>query len=369
MKFVVSSWMVCASCLCAAQSAGAQEVSPAPSEAPLPVGASAPVVLEVQSPTTGVAAEALQREVARELDASVVLSGAAQGAINVQSSPVAQTAGTRARGTLSIFVTPDGRLTVRWRDAQGREVQRSVAVPSDPFEFVRTVGVLAANLANDQVSDLVGPARAAEDRPIVVEVHVAPAAVVTPPIVARPPVAPPPAVVPAPDDWRALRARQRVSFGFDAYMSYAHGETAPDRTSVRVWSSVYGIGGLFVNWHATPWLRVGVQQVSGGGLTGGGFYLSAAPYAEALWAPIRLLEVYGQAGLAIEGQFSGSRAVALAPTATAGLRFRFGDGFSLGLGARVATTLKGTFIHSGTPIDAGSLAAGAGLELGWTFGR
>ena len=259
---------------------------------------------------------------------------------------------------------------MRWRDAQGREVQRSVAVPSDPFEFVRTVGVLAANLANDQVSDLEGPAvpSAPEARPIVVDVHVAPAAVVTPPVATSPPVAPP--AVAAPDDWRALRARQRVSFGFDAYMSYAHSEVPLVRGEVRVWSGIYGLGGLFVNWHATPWLRVGVQQLSGGGLTGGGFYLSAAPYAEALWAPIRLLEFYGQAGLAIEGQFSGSRAVALAPTTTAGLRFRFGDGFSLGVGARVAATLKGTFVRlGGAPIDAGSLAASVGLELGWTFGR
>lgn len=312
----------------------------------------------------GVDPAAVQQEVARQLQAPVV----------AQAPALAQAPTAPSRGTLAIFVSPEGQLTVRWRDAQGREVQRSVPAPADPFEFVRTVGVLAANLANDQVSALLAQAQAPHQQqpPVTILVQVSPATVVSP-TPATPPqrLATPPPVVQQPpaqtQDWRALRARQRVSFGLDSYLGHAeHTVFAPDY--VESWHSVFGIGGAFVNGHVTPWLRVGAQQISGGPATGGGWYLSAAPYAEANWAPLRWLELYAQLGLGLCGRFGHAPQLAIAPTSTAGARFRIGDVFSIGVGARAAYSLLGDFVHSGTVVSQGDIVGGAGAELAWTVG-
>lgn len=320
---------------------------------------SAPVAIELQTPTPNVDPALVQREVARQLQAPVV--------------PLARTQPTSApRGTLAIFVTPEGQLTVRWRDAQGREVQRSVPAPTDPFEFVRTVGVLAANLANDQLSDLIVSPRIqtapAVAPPMVVQIAITPGTV-TRPVPATPPVAP--AVVPPvqPPDWRALRAQQRVSFGVDAYMTYAGGEVRTPEMVVQSWHRVYSIGGFFVNWHALPWLRVGANQIMGGPIdgVGRGAFVSAAPYAEFVWSPARVIEVYGQTGLGLEAKFSGGVSFALAPALTLGARFRIGDVFSLSIGARGAYSLVGDFVHSISPTPEGQFVTGLGTEIGWTL--
>jgi hypothetical protein len=336
---------------------------------------SAPVVIELQSPTQSVDPAQLQREVARQLQSPVVTVAQAQPA-----SPL--------RGTLAIFVTPEGQLTVRWRDAQGREVQRSVPAPQDPFEFVRTVGVLAANLANDQLTDLIAnPAFQAQPQlvqpvlvqpqlaqPVLVQAPPQPVVVqiaVTPGTVTRPvPTAPSaPAAAPVEADWRALRAQQRVSFGLDAYMTYVATETRVNGMVFESSRRVYSIGGLFVNWHARPWLRLGVNQIMGGPIDGTrhGAVVSAAPYAEFVWSPARVLEVYGQTGLGLEAKFSSGVSFALAPAITAGARFRIGDVFSLSIGARGAYSLVGDFVHTISPTPEGGLVAGFGTEIGWTL--
>lgn len=326
---------------------------------------SAPVAIELQAPAPNVDPAQVQQEVARQLQSPVVTVAQAQPA-----NPL--------RGTLAIFVTPEGQLTVRWRDTQGREVQRSVPAPHDPFEFVRTVGVLAANLANDQLSDLITspmiqaqpaqPVVVQPPQPVVVQIAVTPGTV-TRPTPATPPVTPPVAP-PAAPDWRELRAQQRVSFGVDAYMTYSGYEvTNPDMTVAFSSHRVYSVGGLFVNWHARPWLRIGANQIMGGPIdgVGRGAFVSAAPYAEFVWSPARVIEVYGQTGLGLEAKFSSGASLALAPQLTLGARFRIGDVFSLSIGARTAYSLVGDFVHSISPTPQGHAVAGLGTEIGWTL--
>ncbi|MFO0562189.1 MAG: hypothetical protein U0269_29510 [Polyangiales bacterium] len=325
---------------------------------------SAPVAIELQAPAPNVDPQQVQQEVARQLQSPVVTVAQAQPA-----NPL--------RGTLAIFVTPEGQLTVRWRDTQGREVQRSVPAPQDPFEFVRTVGVLAANLANDQLSDLITspviqaqpapPVVIQPPQPVVVQIAVTPRSV-TAPMPVAPPVAPP-VVSNAAPDWRELRARQRVSFGVDAYMTYVGSEFRVNGVVVESSHRVYSVGGLFVNWHARPWLRIGANQIMGGPIdgVGRGAFVSAAPYAEFIWAPARVIEVYGQTGLGLEAKFSSGVSFALAPQLTLGARFRIGDVFSLSIGARSAYSLVGDFVHSISPTPQGNVVTGLGTEIGWTL--
>lgn len=285
----------------------------------------------------------------------------------VQQEALRELARAQARGSLSIFVSPDNQLTVRWRDEQGREIARSVPAPNDPFEFVRTVGVLVANLANDQLQSLLPPQVVLSPPPVVIHLHQSSA---TPPMPSQPVVQPPAAQPPAaqPVDWRAQRARQRVSFGFDGYLSYWH-ESYMSSSFSRTSSAVGSIGGLFVNGHINPWLRLGAQQIMGGGLpTGGGFYVGAAPYVEALASPWRWLELYGQLGVGAQYQRGGLSSLAIAPTVTAGARFRLGDVFSISVGARGTYSAVGAFVHGAFAASEGSFYGGGGIELAWTVG-
>lgn len=338
-----------------ATAARAQSVDPAPAAPPAVVeGASAPIASAPIGAPAGVEIVLPQRTA---IDPAMVQREAAR-----------QLSEAQARGSLSIYVSPDNQLTVRWRDEQGRELARTVPAPNDPFEFVRTVGVLVANLANDQLRSLLPPQVVLAPPPVVIQLQQSSA---TPPMPAQPVVAPtqppaqPPAVAP---DWRALRARQRVSFGFDSYLTYEHRSFASPTRSFSN-TTIGSIGGVFVNAHVNAWLRVGAQQIFGGPMpTASGFYVSAAPYAEALASPWRWLELYGQLGVGLQYQRSGASGFAAAPSLTAGARFRLGEVFSIAIGARGAYSARGTFMQGASAITEGQFVAGGGTELAWTVG-
>jgi hypothetical protein len=266
---------------------------------------------------------------------------------------------------------------VRWSAASGAQLERSVPAPSDPIELVRTIGVLAANLAQDPLAELGLPAQAPQSAPAPVQVNIAlqPMAVAPTQPQAAPVVAPPvivaaprPVLAPQPEDWRARRARQTVTFGMESYANAAT-ETSSNVT----------VGSLFVNAHVRPWLRVGVSQITGGPLsTRNGGYASATPYAEFVWAPLQWFEGFAQVGLGLQGRFTGgtgllgygSSEFALDASATVGARFRIGHVFSLGLGLRGASSLINDFHygHTSRSSAAGGSLVGAGMELAWTVG-
>jgi hypothetical protein len=331
--------------------------------------AAPPVIVDVVPSAAMAPAEVIRSQIAQELRAPAL-------------APATPIAASSPRGTLLIFVTPDRRLTVRWSAASGAQLERSVPAPSDPIEFVRTIGVLAANLAQDPLAELGLPVQQSAPAPVQVNIALQPMAVapvqVQPAPVAPPPVvvAAPPVVVQQPEDWRARRARQTVTFGMESYAS-----ASSDR------SSVVSIGSLFVNAHVRPWLRVGVSQITGGPLaSGGGGYASASPYAEFVWAPLQWFEGFAQVGLGLQGRFTnnhprppvgssgaigyGSSEFAMDASATVGARFRIGHVFSLGLGLRAASSVVNDFHYGHTSrssATSGSMV-GAGMEIGWTIG-
>lgn len=319
--------------------------------------ATVPVVVDVRSPLGGAQADAVRTEIAREIGAPAVAPP-----VEEQLPITAQS----ARGTLMIFVSTEGRLTVRWRSTGGTQLERSVIAPTDPLELVRTIGVLAANLLQDPLAELPArPQQPAEPEPVA-PVQIA---LLLAPMRVRPPAAEP---IPWPTlatDWRSRRARQRISFGLDGYLSYRTGVEFVPPSGFRQWSSLFAMGGLFVSYHARPWLRVGVNQIGGGGSERGWSYFSLGPYAEAVLAPWQWLELYGQLGLGLQWQVR-LPAVGFATNAqlTAGLRFRIGHVFSLGVGGRGAFTLSGEYAHNNPIVlSAGDGALGAGIELGWTL--
>ncbi|MBL8682201.1 MAG: hypothetical protein JNK05_23745 [Myxococcales bacterium] len=327
-----------------------------------------------------VSAESVRAQIASEMGAPAVLASP-----SVASSPLTASS---ARGTLLIFVSPDGRLTVRWTARSGARLERSVPAPSDPIELVRTIGVLAANLAQDPMSELVSRDPNAPVAPIPpnAPVHVvialqpgqviAPSATVAPapaPVQPQPQAQPQPVQAPipwpAPQDWRARRAAQRVSFGLESYSTFFAGNA--------VGFSPSSTGSVFINYHFRPWLRLGVGQITGGALMNGG-YASATPYAEFVWDPLQWLEVFGQVGLGLQGQFMGSGPAsglrgarfAMNASATAGVRFRLGHSFSIGVATRGGFDLLGDFAywHAHNSPTSGGAVVGMGLELGWTLG-
>jgi hypothetical protein len=159
-----------------------------------------------------------------------------------------------------------------------------------------------------------------------------------------------------------------VSFGFDSFVTYDHRRFASP-TGAWTNTTIGSIGGVFVNAHVYPWLRVGAQQIFGGPMpTSSGFFVSAAPYAEALASPWRWLELYGQLGVGLQYQRSVASGFAVAPSVTAGARFRLGDVFSIAIGARGAYSAHGTFVHGASSISEGQFVAGGGAELAWTVG-
>jgi hypothetical protein len=354
----LKTWVAVAALGLAVELASANARAQAQS-APSSAGGS-PVVVDVQAPLGHAQAEAVRTEIAREIGAPALPP------MSRQQLPITAQS---ARGTLMIFVSIEGRLTVRWRSTSGAELERSVVAPGDPLELVRTIGVLAANLLQDPLAEL--PERALPVQPSEQTIVVtAERALALEPIVVRPTSVAPARWPALPMDWRSRRGRQRLSFGLDGYVAYRSGVefVAPD--GFRQWTAIYALGGLFLNYHARPWLRVGVNQVGGGGTDRGWSYMSLGPYAEFVFAPWQWLELYGQVGLGLQLQV-GRPLFGLATNAqvTAGARFRIGHVFSLGLGGRGALTLSGDYAHNNpTVISAGDGTLGGGIELGWTIG-
>jgi|LNFM01.2.fsa_nt_gb hypothetical protein len=326
-----------------------------------PAASEPPVVVDVASSAAIAQPEAIRTQIAQELRAPVITPSSAVSA----NSP---------RGTLVIFVTPDRRLTVRWTAASGAQLERSVPAPTDPIEFVRTIGMLAANLAQDPLADLLPPRAAQQVAPAPVQVNIVlqplavtplpppPVALALQPVMVRAPVV---AAAPQPEDWRARRQRQTVSFGFDSYSSFGTSN-----------SSDVSIGSIFVNRHVRPWLRVGVGQITGGMTpTGRGGFVTASPYAELVWAPLQWFEGFAQLGIGLQGRFADRSSLsrsgfALDASATIGGRFRIGHVFSLGLGLRGASSIINDFYYGHAPRQsaAGGAIIGAGLEMAWTVG-
>jgi hypothetical protein len=136
-----------------------------------------PIVVVVEGDGAAVPAEALREAVGRELGAPALApadpqAAAARGTLTVQlvdAAPAPGAAGER-------------RLVVVYRDAGGREVWRSIAVPGDPVGAIATIALLAGNLARDEAGELLAQlGRSAQ----------------APAIVAEP--APAPVIVPAPE--------------------------------------------------------------------------------------------------------------------------------------------------------------------------
>ena len=95
----------------------------------------------------------------------------------------------------------DGIVTVRFRDAAGRTIERQLTAPADGAARVRTIALLAGNLARNEAAELTG-SHAPESAPAPasgsqVVVHVAPGDSARVEVVGRADVAPPPAAPPA----------------------------------------------------------------------------------------------------------------------------------------------------------------------------
>lgn len=112
------------------------------------------VVVSPESSAMGLGPDAVREAVAEELGAPALRA----------ADPRAQ----GARGTLTVSLDAERRLVVAYRDAAGREVWRTIAVPDDPVAAVATVALLAGNLARDEAGELLaglGVTAAAEPAP------------------------------------------------------------------------------------------------------------------------------------------------------------------------------------------------------------
>lgn len=110
------------------------------------------------------------------------------------SAPVASDRPARTGGTVTLGLSPDGRLLVVYREAGGRETTRIVADTGDPQAMAAAVAMIVANLHQSQVDSVLATLPP-------------PPAPPPPPVVEEPPPDPPPPPTVRPHRRPALRLR------------------------------------------------------------------------------------------------------------------------------------------------------------------
>ncbi|HMR08876.1 MAG TPA: hypothetical protein PKA88_24015, partial [Polyangiaceae bacterium] len=133
MRFLFVTFL---SCFLVVSSVGleANAQDAAPKAAP-----SAHLVVQVQGATDTLQADAVRREIARELGTSVSSSAPESGAADVLEIRIAQ---------------QPLRAEVVFRSKAGKQVVRSMALPSDPDRATETIALLAGNLVRDEAAEL-----------------------------------------------------------------------------------------------------------------------------------------------------------------------------------------------------------------------
>lgn len=137
-------------------SALAQPAAPALSPRPVqaPTESAAPLVVDVAQNVGIVDPAALRIAIARELGRPTVAPDA----------PEASSAHER----LTIALDSERRIVMIYRDGQGREVLRRVAMPRNPAAVLAMITLLAGNLARNEAADLaraIAPAQRASTQP------------------------------------------------------------------------------------------------------------------------------------------------------------------------------------------------------------
>ncbi len=122
-------------------SLGANAQDAAPTATP-----SAQLVVQVQGATDTLQADAVRREIARELGTSVSSTAPESGAADVLEIRIAQ---------------QPLRAEVVFRSKAGKQVVRSMALPSDPDRATETIALLAGNLVRDEAAELLRALEAA----------------------------------------------------------------------------------------------------------------------------------------------------------------------------------------------------------------
>jgi hypothetical protein len=113
-----------------------------------------PIVISVQK-GSDVAADDVRRAVASELGAPVVFAEDATDAAVAERPPV----DPRGAGWLEVD-SRNGILRVAFRDSRGRRIEREMTAPADGAARVRTIALLAGNLARNEADDFAPKDRA-----------------------------------------------------------------------------------------------------------------------------------------------------------------------------------------------------------------
>jgi hypothetical protein len=253
--------------------------------------------------------EATVESLTRELDAPVVREGDARVTIAAHMLE-----GSRIE---IVFIGPDERRA------------RTVDLPSDRAEATRIVVLIAANLARDQIADLLsssGPSAelAAPETPSAV--LAAPAA----PAVREPPVAPPASRVRVqPLDDRPFAVRRPLHLG----LAIGGGAAPVDDRAEGFFD--FGLG---LSYQVDPHVAIGVTQFSIGlgfsSVESFLFALHMTPFVELSGFLDRHVQAYARVGLLVEGRSETALSEGwfqTAPYAGGGVRFWITDWFSLGI--------------------------------------
>lgn len=320
---VIHAWLVALGV--AAAPAGLALAQTAPPEA-------APVGLELSQASVGLPEASVRDAVSRELGVRVV--------------PAAE---APAQRRLTVAVDAQGMMHMTFREADGQEVVRVIAAPPDPGARLATITLLAGNLARNQVDELLAP----------------------PPVVAVTPVsavtAPAPTAAPT-EDWRAARERRRVSLGVDVYLGTL---TVRGATGNQGSLAVLTMTGLSVGYAVRHDLVVGADNLlahSGASADGTPrLVLTGGPYVEGRWLLTPWLQPYVRAGIPLQWRVGGGYggAAGVAPYAGAGVRFRIGPAFSIGVGLRAHVVVSDGYQVLDGLLPRGAVTVVGGLELAY----
>lgn len=107
------------------------------------------LVVQVQGATDALPADAVRRAIARELGTSVIGTAPGSGATDVLEIRIAQ---------------QPLRAEVVFRSKAGKQVVRSMALPSDPDRATETIALLSGNLVRDEAAELLRALEAARGK-------------------------------------------------------------------------------------------------------------------------------------------------------------------------------------------------------------
>jgi hypothetical protein len=263
--------------------------------------------------------------------------------------------GGQGPARLVLRVADDGAIELRYEAAEARRSRRIRLHVYEP-EPARVVMLVASNLVRDQDVEI---AREIEVRPP--EEPRAPADRSPP----REPVSAPPETVAR--SWR-------VGIGASVGLTLVHGPPAillaPQDATAG--SPVLYLVGASLSYTVAPVLAIGIADVTFGvaRLAGGDSgFAGGSPFAEIFFSIDPRVQIFGDAGLAIQGRFGHERArgAGLAGTAHLGVRFFPLDAMSLAASVGGHVVLTDAFALGERLLPQWSVAGHAGVQVGWHF--